>query len=139
MTTEIERIKYPNKIKDFYYGKLNWCGCGNPVETLEFMRDVLNALKTRSDNNRKDLNIKLAKDGVRAFADISGPWAHDTAKIKELVNDETPLGLSYLYMLDGVGLLEHGGYIGGSWLTKYGEEILEELQTADIEKDMSEM
>ena len=34
------------------------------------------------------------------------------------------------HWLDSKGLIEHGGSVGGSWLTKKGQELLELINTA---------
>lgn len=111
-----DEIRYPNEVQRFYYEELNWCGCGCPGEVLTFMRDVLQAINNRSEN-----------------------WTDETnAKIFELVPRDTALGTSYLYMLDAHGLLEHGGSIGGSWLTDKGKDILKMLNSYPLEDAMDE-
>lgn len=102
--TEIndDEVQYPNEIQKFYYAKLKWCGCGSPAEVMKFMHNVLQTIYDRRAN-----------------------WtAETTQKIFDLVPRDTQLGMSYMYMLDGFGLLEHGTSIGGSWLSDEGERVL---------------
>lgn len=103
------------KIKDFYCNELNWCSCGNPESVLEYMRDVLSAIHKRSRINHGCENT----------------WIEDTESIKLilLLKQKEELGLSYMYMLDAIGLLEHGSSIYGSWLSPKGKKVLEMLRT----------
>lgn len=121
MTDEVD---YPNEVQQFYYGALNWCGCGNPDEALGFMRDVLAIMKARSDEN------------------CSGSYKGSAYEARTLELDaklgDGMLGLSYLYMIDSYGLTEHGGSIGGSWLTGEGERVLAMLQAHDLDAAMHE-
>jgi hypothetical protein len=122
-----EYVNHP--LSTFYYETLNWCGCGAPDEAMTFMRDVLAAMNKRSEEN-------IASTGLDNRE--NSPWAVNSKALKALVDSETMLGLSYLYMLDGYGLTEHGGYIGGSWLTDKGKHILKIMQDSDIELAMSD-
>lgn len=49
-----------------------------------------------------------------------------------------PLSDAYLKMLDAHGFLEHGGSIGGSWLTKEGKDLLDLLNSYPLEDAMNE-
>lgn len=75
-----------------------WCGCGCPEEAWRVVRDVL-ALCPLYEN-RDALEQMLPNDGVQMIV----------------------LGL-----LDRLELIEHGGSIGGSWLTPKGEAALSAL------------
>lgn len=122
-----EESDYPNNVQEFYYKELGWCGCGSPQEALEFMRDILQIMKNRSDDNQNEPCGTRYEDSA---------WAKHT----KLLDDKLPgaLGLSYFYFLDSVGLTEHGGSIGGSWLTKDGERALEILRSHDLETALDE-
>lgn len=130
-------MTYPNEVQAFYYDTLNWCGCGNPEEALGLMRDVLRLFKERSDANRLPTPAHFFVPDVASFLnDRAEGWRLVTQKIDDLLGDG-PLGLSYLYMLDALGLTEHGGYVGGCWLTAEGERVLA-LLDADLDAAMSE-
>ena len=124
MTDECE---YPNEVQRFYYETLKWCGCGNPDEALGFMRDLMALMKARSDENTGGFDEPYAESA----------WAKRTAEIDAMLGDGM-LGLSYLYMLDSHDLTEHGGSVGGSWLTQEGERVLAMLQSVDLDAAMHE-
>jgi hypothetical protein len=89
---------------NLYFGKWNFCGCGDPEGMVEYIRDVLAAFKERVDTGWKvnRVNEVLACD--------NGPYWF------------------VLYWLDSQGFTEHGSSASGSWLTKEGEELLAYLQ-----------
>lgn len=120
-----DQTEYPNEVQRFYYETLKWCACGNPDEALGFMRDVLATMKARSDENIGPFDEPYAESA----------WAKRTAELDAALGDGM-LGLSYLYMLDSHGLTEHGGSVGGSWLTGEGERVLALLQGADLDEAM---
>lgn len=130
MTTENE-VKYPNEIQEFYYKELKWCACGNASATLEFMRDVLAAIDAKTE-------IILTN---RPFNSVDPEYEAAWEKLKNLFPCDYyhPLVESYLKTLDTVGLLEHGGSIGGAWLSDKGEKILKLLQSYPLDDAMEEM
>lgn len=76
---------------------LRWCGCGDQQSAYAALAKLLD-LCNPSHNGR--------------FFDRAR-WVGDT-------------GLEHLllYMLDAWGLTEHGGSVGGCWLTDTGESVL---------------
>jgi len=116
--------EYPNPVQRFWYEKLRWCGCGNPEDALAFMRDIMQVMKDGSDGNRSELGVPYEQSA----------WAKRAKQLEEMLPG--PLGLSYLYMLDHLGLTEHGGSVGGSWLSEEGEKALELLKAGDLEEAM---
>lgn len=123
-----EEPEYPNEVQRFYYDTLKWCGCGNPEDALTFMRDVLEIMHLRSEENMTEAIFDRQGDA---------PWTKRTQELDALLGGGA-LGLSYLYVLDSFGLTEHGGSIGGSWLTPEGERILTLLKSRDLEEAMSD-
>jgi hypothetical protein len=123
-----EETNYPNEIQRFYYDDLKWCGCGNPDEALGFMRDVLEVMNLRSNENGAESH---------SVAHEESAWMRRTRELYAMLGDGM-LGLSYLYVLDAHGLTEHGGSIGGSWLTHKGERVLALLKSRDLDAAMSE-
>ena len=86
----------------------NFCGCGNPNSSLEFIRDILIIIKEHGAYS-DELSKKLSDEGLLYFV---------------------------LYYLDSKGLTEHGGSVGGSWITEKGEEIIQDINWClENEKD----
>lgn len=100
----------------FYYEILNWCGCGSPEDAQLCIRDYLYSL---SDLQTKQEHLKQLF-GV------------------EYVYDNKPL-LCLAYMLDALGFTEHGGSVGGAWLTDVGRMFLLCLQNNQELTDEEEM
>jgi hypothetical protein len=90
--------------------RLKYCGCGLPESALELTRDVLATIDARwSVGDHSD-----------------GAFAKYRARMKELLPSD---GIEYvvLYHLDSVDMIEHGGGVGGSWLTREGRDMLCDL------------
>ena len=105
-------------IPEFYRDVLGWCDCGSPEIALTFMRDVLATMADASD--------QLGNDRA---------WEAAKAREHELLPLDSPLALSYRYMLSSLGLTDHGGSVYGSWLTSDGDAALKML-SGDIESEM---
>lgn len=84
---------------------LGVCGCGNPEDALALVKDLL------------DL----------------APFFEDPNAVRERVGEPGAYHL-VLSMLDTVGLIEHGGTIGGSWLTGKGEYFRRVLSEMTLEQ-----
>lgn len=89
----------------FYYEKLNWCGCGYPDEAKSVIRDYLEVVNKKFDND----------------ADF-----YDKFGVKYVYDDKLLLCLAYT--IDAAGFTEHGTSIGGAWLTDEGKMLLWLLQ-----------
>ena len=76
-----------------------FCGCGNPELACARLRDIL----------------KLH------------PLYDNREALKALIPD-TGMEMLVLYFLDHLDLTEHGGGIGGAWLTDKGKAVLEALE-----------
>lgn len=94
-----------------WYNRMNFCGCGCPEETMQYVTGILTAMKERSDSG----------------------WKID--KVDEALGAGKNTGIYYfiMYALDAMGLTEHGSSVGGSWLTDKGTEFLKRLQTDKLE------
>lgn len=99
----IAPIPYENLAELRWYEELKFCGCGCPEEVQQYIASILRAHKERSDSS----------------------WAKNN--IREAINKPEMAELFILYTLDAMDLLEHGGSVGGSWLTKKGEQMMAEF------------
>lgn len=109
LTVEIE-----NGFKKLY--GLGFCGCGNPDTAYEALRDTLACFDA---------------------GDISdGDWKARCERVDAWFKERGE-GYSYLllYFIDAAGLLEHGGSVGGSWLTEEGKNVLAVLRDWGTDPD----
>lgn len=90
----------------FYYEKMNWCGCGEPDTVKMVVKDYLEVINNKYNDN--DINFEN-KFGVKSVYDNN-------------------LLLCLAYTIDAAGFTEHGSSIGGAWLTDEGEMFLWLLQ-----------
>ena len=91
----------PDALNALFYNDLDLCGCGNPEDAYNLVRDTL-ALAPLYEN-----------EGWKRAEDLIGsPGA-------------THLVLS---MLTTAHLIEHGSGMGGSWLTPKGEQVLHAMR-----------
>jgi hypothetical protein len=97
----------------------NYCGCGMPNETLRYIFSVLSIIEERSS-----AGLVRRTQLFRELDDHMGAGSGGNQFI--------------LYALDAAGLLEHGGSIGGAWLSDVGRELLEFLKTTKADKWLSE-
>lgn len=89
---------------------MDMCGCGNPDDTYEVIRRVLNIRHDRCSNIiNYDEARQRYKDDLHLDPD-----------------DDIQYGaLQFiLYKLDSCGIVEHGSSISGCWLTELGEMYL---------------
>lgn len=95
---------YDNEHQAAHYGLLHLCGCGCPEDAYNFCRDVLSAFDRRGDR----------------------PWINAEDVVKAIIlqrPDEAAHVIAHL--LSHLNLLEHGGSVGGSWLTDDGARIVD--------------
>jgi len=106
-------------LQRFLVEDLKWCGCGNPELALSFMREVLRAIRARSDAKHDDPSNEA---------------------LKALLPYESGLAESYWYMLDEHDLIEHGGSCGGGWLSEKGIRVLALLnEVEDFEEALDDV
>jgi len=111
----IERDVVEDVLKQFYYEELNFCGCGNPEDIMQLIKDLLNQISHKWDNEK---TYEERQEEIIKIFNFNG-------KVNHAVYD------FILNYLDIVGLLEHGGSIGGSWLTERGKVILKLMNQVD--------
>lgn len=104
-----------DEIISFYqYEWMDLCGCGNPEYTLEVIRLILNI-----QNDFHEGKIESPYEECRKVFNIN----NDNYVIQD------GLVQFVMYQLDSYGFLEHGGSIGGAWLTEDGKDLLMVLNT----------
>lgn len=98
---------------EFWYHDLGLCGCNCPEDTKEAIRKYLHI--------RKDFHDKeLTYEGVvRRYRTDLGIDEHSQVQHGVLQ--------FMMYVLDKEGYTEHGGSVGGCWLTKKGEIFMDVL------------
>ncbi|MFR2887914.1 MAG: hypothetical protein ACLTDM_06960 [Clostridium butyricum] len=130
----MDKEKATKLIQDVYYDELNFCGCGSPSDTLYVIKNVLKTHKNRHDR----FDYADYSEKVNEYYDL---YKHEFQKALNL-NDEycendfyTNEGVYQIVLnvLNNANLMEHGSSIGGSWLTKKGEEFLEALELMEDE------
>ena len=90
---------FPECPIDFIQEKvLGFCSCGLPEKNLDLVRKVLRNIQTR--------------------------WETDTC-YEYVTSEEADTFI--MYVLDSRDILEHGCGIGGSWLSVFGKDLLEDL------------
>lgn len=99
---------YKNEHQAAHYSLLKLCGCGCPEDAYNFCREVLIAFDRRP------------------FDDREKPWVDAEDSVKALIIKSPDVAAHVIsHLLTNLKLLEHGGSVGGSWLTKDGERIVD--------------
>ena len=89
----------------YHFDYLQLCGCGDPTGAYNFCRDVL-AICDRRDRKKE--------------------WIDAEDEIAKLIELRLQIAAHVLmHLLTHLDLLEHGGSVGGSWLTSKGAEIVD--------------
>lgn len=101
---------YFNEHQAAHFGLLHLCGCGCPEDAYNFCRDALACFDRRGCHDNPP---------TRA-------WINAEDALKVLVQDRPDDAAHVLaHLLSHLDLLEHGSSVGGSWLTKDGERIID--------------
>jgi hypothetical protein len=90
-------------LNQVFYTELHQCGCGSPQETWELIHELLSLAPFYEDGRWKQVEGILG----RAYGFVLGVLAE-------------------------VELLEHGGSVGGSWITEKGRWLLEAVGTVGL-------
>lgn len=91
-----------------FYEEIDLCGCGNPADAYNLIRDLMNLCPLFKDQG----------------------WA----RAGELIGSEGAVHI-VLGALNRVGLIEHGSVITGSWLTPKGEYARELMRRHEFDSD----
>lgn len=101
---------YENEREAAHYALLKLCGCGTPEAAFNFCRDALSLFDRRGCHDKPPTKDWInAEDALR---DLIAKRPEDAAHV-------------LAHLLTNLDLLEHGGGVGGSWLTKDGERVVD--------------
>lgn len=102
---------YESRWEVFSMCVLGMCGCGSPEDAYNFLREIL----IRSDR-RGALDTPPTRD-----------WVNLQDAVRDLVVANPEIAAHcLLHFLSDKNVIEHGGSVGGSWLTKLGEQIVDD-------------
>lgn len=90
---------------------LKLCGCGDPEKTYTILKETLEIF----DNNNWEEKCKKQKAWEEKYGDLA---------------------FLTLYFLNSFDLLEHGGSVGGSWLSQEGKTLVKYLNENGCDPDM---
>ena len=96
---------YETLIEARWIEEMKFCGCGAPEETREWLGKVMAIIGKRR----------------------TPEWASWDEVEATIQGDKSSLTYFVLYVLDAMGLTEHGGSVGGCWLTEKGRKLLGEM------------
>lgn len=111
----MDKQKAIKLVKTLYFSELEFCGCGSKEDILEIIRLLLEAIRERCNNEDWD---KYENTLMNVFG------------YKKPLTTNCIGYLLYtllLEILNTTGILCHSSNIDASWMTPYGEEILEAL------------
>lgn len=107
---EAEKYTDVTNVIEVWDDDLEFCGCGAPWESLKIIREVLNLVCKRCEED--DFDFK------KAIHEFFGCKTEDMSmQVYEILAN----------ILNNASVLEHGSNIVWSWLTSYGEEVRESL------------
>lgn len=115
---------------EVWFDDLDFCGCGNPEIVLTRIRDVLRAIANRSAAWRGMPIMPLSNESDHS--------EYAKEQLAKTLGPDQALEYLMLYVLDAADLTEHGGSVGGSWLTPKGEELLAFLESHEEGEWMGE-
>jgi len=100
---EVDGVSYEDELEYILLETVGFCGCGSPEDAAKFLMECLETHEKPED--------------------------HDYDKDKEFWSKHGSGGEYFIrYALDRSGLTEHGGSVGGAWLTDFGNHVLELLR-----------
>lgn len=101
---------YSNEHQAAHYGLLGLCGCGQPEDAYNFCRDALACFDRRGCNDDPPTR----------------DWINAGEALEKLIKSQPEAAAHvFAHFLNHLKLLEHGGSVGGSWLTKDGARIID--------------
>ena len=102
-----DECHYANVHQAMHYGLLHLCGCGAPEDAFNLCQKMLACFDRRASRR-------------------SGEWINAEKTLTELIYGDAATAAHVLaHLLTHLDLLEHGGSVGGSWLTTKGETVVD--------------
>jgi hypothetical protein len=99
-----------------WFDKLKLCGCGDPDLVREFIVSLLTSGKPWQEGG----DVKPTNTAETEALILANPEA---------------AALLIMYMLDAHELTEHGGSVGGSWLTERGKQVAKVFSAEKVDED----
>lgn len=93
-------------------GYLNLCACGQSEVTLEYIGTRLTYLKEKDDRHSRNRELGIKSD-----------YDHERTLASEVFTSEGEEQF-FMHWADSIGLLDHGGSIGGAWMTEKGRQVV---------------
>jgi hypothetical protein len=103
MVNVMTKEEAAHELNHFFIDELSFCCCGCPASVAVLIRDVLRLCPLY--DHRSEFDKLLPTYGIQYFV---------------------------LYILDKADLIEHGGTVGGAWLTAKGEKLRADLEAVSI-------
>jgi hypothetical protein len=113
LVLDLKKAEARDLLKRTWKG-FGFCNCGNPEGTMRFIGRVLAEKRTIYAAEGMDESLW---DGLR-----------------KLLPYEDPKSLIVEYLLASKGLTEHGGGVGGSWLSGDGKDLLDAIELVGDEE-----
>lgn len=101
---------YENEKQVFHYAVLGMCGCGDPEGAYNFLLNIL-----KLADRRAYYASRCSKEWVALERETTAAIACDPEMAAHVL----------LHFLTDRNVLEHGGSVGGSWLTDLGAQIVD--------------
>lgn len=101
-------------LKDFYFCRMDCCGCGLPQDTLQLLMNIIQAFDGRFDTKSED----------EFNAEILNAFKWDEKDIYSLRSVNSGIFQFILHQLDNAGVITHGSSIYGSRLSSYGKDLV---------------
>ena len=95
-----------------FYGDLELCGCGNPDSAWVLLHELLAMMPLHEGGRSRMARVAIGSDGGHHIV---------------------------LSAMDRAGLIEHGGGIGGSWITPKGAWLLRAIERAGGPGEVDEL
>lgn len=100
---------YVSLVEARWFEDLAFCGCGDAPATRSYLFGILKAIEGRHASN----------------------WQVD--EVDGAIGSSVEAGRYFvLYVLDAMGLTEHGSSVNGCWLTEKGLQLLRELEQENV-------